>query len=299
MEVRQLRYFVTVAECEHFGRAAEVLHIVQPAVSKQVARLERELGLTLFDRSHRRARLTPDGRAFLVHARDALRGIDRAAAAAVDIAAGNVGLLRIGSSLVFTPRIEAALAAVRDAHPGVTLQVTSSASTTGQLAALAAGDLDAAFVAAPSPTAGVRVHHLWDEPLLLAVPAAYAHTAGNLAALAELPLARSAHADNPDIHDLITAACRAAGFTPRVGPTLTRAQDLLAGPLASAQCWTLLPAGLVTQDFAAVAFVEPDPPIRVPAALALPDPAPRAAALSLLTAAQTATASRPAPPHTG
>src|SRR3984957_7735729 len=108
MEVRQLRYFVTVAECEHFGRAAEALHIVQPAGSKQVARLERELGLTLLGRSRRRARITPDGQAFLAHARRALRGIDRAAAAAGDIAAGNTGLLRIGSSVVFSPRIEAA-----------------------------------------------------------------------------------------------------------------------------------------------------------------------------------------------
>jgi DNA-binding transcriptional LysR family regulator len=291
IEVRQLRYFVTVAECEHFGQAAAALHIVQPAVSKQVARLERELGLTLFDRSRRRARLTPDGQAFLVHARRALRAVDRAAAAAADIAAGGTGLLRVGSGVVFTPRVEAALAAVRAAHPGTAVQVTSSASTTGQLAALAADDLDAAFVAAPPDTPGVRVHHLWDEPLLLAVPAAHAHLAGDLAALADLPLARPARADNPGVHDLITAACRAAGFTPRVGPTLSRVQDLLAGPVASGECWTVLPAGVLSPDFTAVALIEPEPPIRAPAALALPDHAPRAAALTLLAAAR---AARPA-----
>ena len=58
MEVRQLRYFVLAAELEHFGAEAERLHIVQPAVSKQIASMERELGLTLFDRTHRRATLT-------------------------------------------------------------------------------------------------------------------------------------------------------------------------------------------------------------------------------------------------
>ncbi|HUQ61594.1 LysR family transcriptional regulator [Lentzea sp.] len=285
VEVRQLRYFVAVAEHEHFGRAAETLNIVQPAVSKQVARLERELGLTLFDRSHRRARLTPDGQAFLVHARRALRAVDRAAAAAADIAAGNTGLLRVGSSVVFTPRIEAALAAVRSAHPGITIQVTSSVSTVDQLAAVAANEFDAAFVPAPPDAPGVRIHHLWDEPLLLAVPAAHARAARDLAALAELPLSRPARADNPGVHDLVTDACRAAGFTPREGPALARVQDLLAGPVASGECWTVLPAGLVSQDFTAVALVRPDPPIHVPAALALPA-APRAAALSLLAAAR-------------
>lgn len=286
MEVRQLRYFVTVAEHEHFGRAAEALHIVQGAVSKQVARLERELGLTLFDRSRRRARLTPDGQAFLAHARRALRGIDRAATAAADIAAGNAGFLRIGSSVVFGPRIESALAAVREAHPRITLQVTSSASTTGQLAALVANDLDAAFVAAPPPTPGVQAHHLWDEPLLLAVPVAYATTASTLATLADVPLARADRANNPGVYDLITAACHAAGFTPRSGPTLTRAQDLLAGPIATGDCWTLLPSGLVPQHSNAVALVEPDPPIHVPTALVLSDRPRRAATLSLLTATQ-------------
>ncbi len=79
MEVRQLRYFVLAAELEHFGAAAERLHIVQPAVSKQIASMECELGLTLFDRTHRRATLTADGRAFLPHARRALQAIERAA----------------------------------------------------------------------------------------------------------------------------------------------------------------------------------------------------------------------------
>lgn len=289
MEVRQLRYFVAVAEHEHFGRAAESLHIVQAAVSKQVARLERELGLTLFDRSHRRVRLTPDGQTFLAHARRALRGIDRAAAAAADLAAGNTGLLRVGSSIGLGPRVEAALAAVRSAYPGISLQVTTSASTTGHLAAVADHELDAAFVAAPQATPGVRTHHLWDEPLLLAVPAAHAGAAADLAALAGLPLARYARADSPGTDDLVTATCQAAGFTPRTGPTLTRAQDLLTGPVSAGDCWALLPADLLQHVPAAVAVVRPDPPILVPTALALPDPARRAVVRNLLAAARART----------
>jgi DNA-binding transcriptional LysR family regulator len=292
VEVRQLRYFVTVAECEHFGRAAETLHIVQAAVSKQVARLERELGLTLFDRSHRRVRLTPDGQVFLAHARRALRGIDRAVAAAAELAAGNTGLLRIGSSIGLGPRVEAILAVVRGEYPGITLQVTTSPSTTGHLAAVVDHDLDAAFVAAPVATPGVRVHHLWDEPLLLAVPAARAGTAGDFATLSGLPLARYERADNPGTDDLIAAACRAAGFTPRKGPVLTRPEDLLTGPVSAGDCWAVLAANLLHHVPAAVAIVSPDPPILVPTALALPDPVRRAVALSLLTATAAGTVSK-------
>lgn len=179
-------------------------------------------------------------------------------------------------------RVDHVLATMRRRHPGVTLQVSTAPSTTRQLAAVAAGDLDAAFVAAPPDTPGVQAHHVWDEPLLAAVPAAHAATAGDLTTLADLPLARSTREDNPGTHDLITGACREAGFTPRPGPLLTRAQDTLAGPVAAGDCWTLLPADLVHPGSTAVALVEPDPPILAPITLALPDPLRRVPAANLL-----------------
>ncbi|MBO2462131.1 LysR family transcriptional regulator [Actinomadura violacea] len=288
MEVRQLRYFVAVAETGHFGRAAESLHIVQPAVSKQIAALERELGLTLFDRSRRQIRLTADGEAFLPHARRALRGIDRAAKAAADLAAGGTGTLRVGSARGLGRRLEDILAAFRATHPDVTVELTTTSSVPDKLAAVASGDLDAAFVSAPPrSTPGVAAHHLWDEPLLLAVPARRAGTAADLATLADLPLALAARDEDPGTHDLITDACQAAGFTPRPGPTLTHAQDILAGPIAAGRCWALLPTSAVRAESAAVSFVEPDPPILVPTALAVPRPTRRALTTALLAAAKT------------
>ncbi len=268
MEVRQLRYFVVAAELEHFGKAAERLHIVQPAVSKQIAALERELGLRLFDRVHRRATLTPDGRVFLAHARRALRGIERAAAAAADLAHGEAGIVRIASSEGLGPNLEAILAAYRATRPRVQIEL-GSASTPAKLRAVVDGELDAAFVRAAHPPSGVTVHHLWDEPLLLVVPTSWAELNGELSTLADLPLARAEQTDNPGVFDLITNACRAAGFDPITGPRLGSIQDIVAGPIAAGNCWTMLYAVTAPPASPLVTTLAPEPPIAVPTGLAV------------------------------
>jgi DNA-binding transcriptional LysR family regulator len=278
VELRQLRYFVTVAEYRNFGRAAEALHIVQPAVSQQVARLERELGLTLFDRSRRQITLTPDGQEFLPHARRVLDAADHAARAAAGLAAGQSGLLRVGSSEVLGPRLEQILAAFRQRRPTAVIELVT-APTPAKLAAVAAGDLDAAFVRAAGPTPGVRVRQLWDEPLHAAIPARYLPADEGfvvLEALADLPLSHTGRALNPGIHDLITAACQAAGFTPPPGPPFGSIQDLLAAHVAAGRCWTLLYASTPAAAIpAGVAFLPTSPALRVPTGLAVPNPAQR------------------------
>src|SRR5437016_2317126 len=95
MELRQLRYFVTLAEELHFGRAAAREHIVQSALSQQIQRLERGLGVLLLDRTTRRIALTPAGIRFLREARRVLTDVDRAAQVA-QRAAGSSPLLRVG-----------------------------------------------------------------------------------------------------------------------------------------------------------------------------------------------------------
>jgi DNA-binding transcriptional LysR family regulator len=286
MEIRQLRYFVTVAELGHFGRAAEALHVVQPAVSQAVARLEREIGLTLFDRSRKRITLTPEGRSFVPHARRVLRAVERAGREAADLAAGVTGLIRIGSSEGLGPRLEAILAEFRRHRPAVRVELLSQ-RTPAKIAALTAGDLDAAFVRAAEPAAGVTVHHLWDERLLLAVPAGRAAPGGGpveLAELADLPLARTGRRDNPGVFDIVTAACQAAGFTPLPGPSLVSVQDVLAGPVAAGECWTLLYAATMTHPVSGVATVAPRSPLHVPTGLAVADP-PRSALVGELVSA--------------
>src|SRR5215469_13195414 len=96
MELRHLHYFVTVAETLHFGRAAERLHISQPPLSRQIAALEKELGVRLFDRQSRRATLTPAGRRFLEDSRAVLIGFDQACRNARMAERGELGELSVG-----------------------------------------------------------------------------------------------------------------------------------------------------------------------------------------------------------
>lgn len=96
MDLRKLRYFVAAAEQQNFRLAAEISHISQPALSKQIALLEQDLGCELFIRSKRRVRLSPVGEAFLVDARRILREIDFAVQRVARAAAGHTGILRVG-----------------------------------------------------------------------------------------------------------------------------------------------------------------------------------------------------------
>jgi DNA-binding transcriptional LysR family regulator len=96
MELRHLRYFVAVGEEQHFGRAADRLHVAQPALSRQIQDLEREIGFLLFDRLPRGVRLSAAGKLFLTDARRILQDVDEAKRRAERIALGKAGTLRIG-----------------------------------------------------------------------------------------------------------------------------------------------------------------------------------------------------------
>jgi DNA-binding transcriptional LysR family regulator len=97
VEIRQLRCFLAVAELRHFGHAAEQLHIVQPAVSQQIRRLERELGVDLFHRTTRTVELTPAGETFLGHAQRILDAVGNATQAIRQIGTSR-STLRVGTS---------------------------------------------------------------------------------------------------------------------------------------------------------------------------------------------------------
>jgi DNA-binding transcriptional LysR family regulator len=174
MELRQLEYFVAVAEERNFTRAAERVHISQSGVSAQIRQLERELGAELFDRSGRTATLTVAGKAALEHARAAL-----AAARAVDQAVGEVsnlirGRLTVGMVIgcTITPLFDA-LASFRGAHPGVEISLLEDNSDR-LVEGVRAGAVDIALVGTATATPdGLEALTIVSERLVVAVPAGH------------------------------------------------------------------------------------------------------------------------------
>ncbi|MFE7269429.1 LysR family transcriptional regulator [Streptomyces sp. NPDC057623] len=172
VHVRDLRYFVTVAEELHFTRAAERLYVSQPALSKQVRALERQLGVELFRRDPPGVTLTEAGTALLPHARRVLDAWSRGSAAVEAARAAARGTLVVGMST--SPGRGGLLPAIRSrftaAHPDTALRLRQ-VSWEDPTAGLADGDADVAFVWLPLPDAG---RYAWTvlarEPRLVALP---------------------------------------------------------------------------------------------------------------------------------
>ncbi|MFB9681566.1 LysR family transcriptional regulator [Streptosporangium vulgare] len=169
MELRQLEYFVAVAEECHFTRAANRLRVAQSGLSASIRSLERELGASLFLRSTRQVELTPAGRALLVEARRALSATDAARDAVAAVRGLLRGSLAIGSlQCLHAVHLPAVLARFLAAYPGLEIRLRQGGS--GELIEqVRTGRLDLAFVSRPARCPDdVVVGPLADEPLVLA-----------------------------------------------------------------------------------------------------------------------------------
>ena len=224
MELRHLRYFVAVAEELHFRRAAERLHVAQPAVSEQVRKLEDELCVRLLDRSPRNVSLTDAGAAFLTEARRVLHDADVARLAARNARDRVLHRLRIGympaSLPVTVPRTLQRLATGM-----ANLETSLEPGNAVELIEAVRGErLDAAVVSLPAPMGGLRSTPLGDEHAVAALPVAHRHAVASAIRLDQmLPeriivLPREA---NRAFYDAVVAACRDAG----VSPTLAEMAD--------------------------------------------------------------------------
>lgn len=241
VELRQLAYFVAVADEGGFGRAAERLSIVQSAVSQQVRRLERELGVPLFDRTTRRVRLTGAGERLLPEARAVLAAARRTRQVAADLRAGTEGVLRLG--VVHGPgdRVYRTLNELASVAPGLQVR-PRRLPLPARLAAVRAGELDAALVRALTDAPGLELLPIWEDPLHVALPAGHPLARSSvlrLEDLADLPLRLAAREDNPPFHDLVSDACRAAGAAPPAGPPFTTFAETLADIGVGPASWTV------------------------------------------------------------
>ncbi len=247
MELRQLRYFVAVAEELHFRRAAERLHVSQPPVSQQIRALEEEMGCRLLARTRRRVELTAAGEAFLRDARAILGELEGAVGAARRIDAGQTGRLRInfvGSALLSI--VPAAVQRFRAARPEVEIELRER-STVEQLRAVSAAVVDLALVRPPIEVdPELRIEIVVRERTVAALPVDH-----KLARLRRIPVRRRAaeplvlfpRAQAPGFHDLLVSSLATADSPPRIvqyAPEMTTIIGLVAAGIG----FSLVPASV-------------------------------------------------------
>lgn len=173
MNLRDLEYFVAVAELQHFRKAAERCFVSQPALSGQLKKLEEELGLTLFNRHTREVRLTPAGQSLLPYARNILAEARLLAEAAQSLRDPRTGPLKLGVIPTLAPYLMPdVIRLTGKAHPKLELYL-SEMRTRELLLGLAEGTVEAGFLALPISQPGVVTAEIFIEPFFLAVPSAH------------------------------------------------------------------------------------------------------------------------------
>lgn len=217
MDIRQLRYFVVLAETLHFSRAAQRLHITQPPLSRQIVALEETVGTPLFDRTSRSVCLTPAGKDFYHHVQRLLADLDLAIHSAQATSRGLRGELHLGFTMYAAwnvlPRL---LKSFSETHPGIHLTLSETLSSDLQ-DALQTGEIDIGLGFPVPIREPLRYQELLREPLCVVLPETHP-----LAKEAEIQVSELAHdgfvifprKTAPALHAAITSCCERAGFEP-------------------------------------------------------------------------------------
>ena len=258
--LRQLEYFVTVVGEGSFTKAAELLHVTQPALSHQIRALERSAGGPLLERLPRTVRLTPTGRAMLPHAHATLADAERAQCAARQAAGLEVGELQIATLYSITLGVlPAALRRWRQTHPNVGIRLFEHRHTNELVDAMNAGQADLAVGPEPANWSGfTRV--LGTEELVVVVGADDPAATGDTVKLHDLKDRSWVHyAPGHGLADVLDNACAQAGFEPRIA---VRTEQTAAAPaLAAAGLGpALVPDNILPKDFDGH-ILHPEPPV--------------------------------------
>jgi LysR family transcriptional regulator, transcription activator of glutamate synthase operon len=262
MELRQLRYLVTLDDERHFTRAAGRLHIAQPALSQQIRRLEDELGIALVDRTTRDVALTRAGERLVARARRALAEVDAAAEELSELAGMRSGRVVIGAMRGTGPfDLSVLLAAFHSQHPGIELVVREEPSEV-MLQHLHADVLDVAFLAVNRLDAGpdIRLHPLLSEPFVALLAPGHRLARRRRIDMAELRGERFiVFGEGGSLRRIVVQGAREAGFEPLLAfesSELPRIRAMAARGLGVA----LLPASEAEHEGPQVAAV----PVRNP-----------------------------------
>ncbi|MCU1427667.1 MAG: LysR family transcriptional regulator [Actinomycetia bacterium] len=219
MELRQIRFFVAVAEDRHFGRAAERMYIAQPALSQHIRRLEHELDVRLFDRSARHVRLTPAGDAFLDSARRLLAQADEAARRAKRAEVGESGSVSIGIDIAAAgTTLPAALRGWSTRRPAVR-PVLTAGRRPALLDLVRRRELDVAVLDGPVTDAAFETEVLVEHDAVVLVPATHPLADAPSVDIAQLwsdDFVFLSREVAPGLHDRTIARCNAAGFSPAI-----------------------------------------------------------------------------------
>jgi DNA-binding transcriptional LysR family regulator len=261
MNLRRLDYFLAVAEERHFRRAAERLNVAQPALSVQIAKLEREIGTPLLARNRRGVELTDAGRALQARARELVPSLHDAFAEARAVGQGRAGLLTVGfvgsSAYELLPRV---LRQAERALPAVQIALRQMTSPQ-QFEALGAGRIDLGVARLPAPSRALASSRIVAEPFVVALPTGHALARGaSIAArqLDDLPLVTLPPVA-AILRDAILAELAEAGAGPRIVDEVSDMPTIL-GLVAAGRGVALVPASVAKLSLKGVVFR----PLRAP-----------------------------------
>ena len=217
LELSELRSFLTLADQLHFGRAADSLHLSQPALSKQMQRMEAKLGGPLFTRRYRKVSLTPAGTVLRERGQQIVRDAENAEQLARLAIHGEAGLLRVGFGIAsLASGLPELIMSFRKRYPSAHVTMRDM-STPNQIESLLRGEIDAGFVRLPVLDARVDYAAVLEERLVVAYnPKGDFRPTAGLSSLREAPFVVHSRAMSASLYDHIVRTCRAAGFAPRI-----------------------------------------------------------------------------------
>ena len=216
LELGEMQSFIALCDQRHFGRAAKSLHISQPALSKQIRRLEERLGGALLIRRSGGLHLTPAGDLLLRQARSLVAGADVAERVTRLALRGEAGVLRVGFGVAVLARgLPEVILRFRRRFPEVQLSVRNM-STSDQLQALIDQTIDIGFVRLPVTANHIEAVPLIKERLMIVLGKQHDDVPEGLAALRDGPFILPCRADSASFYDHVFRTCHAAGFVPRI-----------------------------------------------------------------------------------